>query len=174
MPNHKTRKPLNILFLDIEGVLCTNRVQFSKFKRGKLFDYDPVVVDFLDSICTKYLTQIVIISDQRKETPDLDWFRSKMTQSGGGMLADFLFSDCDMWKTTDSSMECKAFEIDDWFQEFKHKYGDRFFVKNYCIISKDDIGSVSMHDKHFVRVENKHDGMGTCEFRKVLNIMEGA
>jgi hypothetical protein len=55
------KKPARIIFLD-DGVLATCRVQSSKLEGGTLEDYDPVIVEFLDSICIKYLCFVVITS----------------------------------------------------------------------------------------------------------------
>jgi hypothetical protein len=95
-----------------------------------------------------------------------------MVQSGGSTLADFLFPDCDLWRTTTTTLECKALEIDDWFNEFAEKYGDNFYIDNYAIIDDNILGSISMHDKHFVYIENGYDGMGCKDFRKLINILE--
>lgn len=166
------KKPIRIIFLDIEGVLSTNRVQFSKLERGVLEDYDPIVVDFLDKVCIKYLCHIVITSRGRKLVDEIDWFKSRMVQHNGGMLADFLFPDEELWRTTTATLECKALEIDNWFVEFHEKYKDRFYIDNYLIIDDNGLGSISMHDNHFVYVNNGFDGMGCEEFRNVLKILD--
>jgi hypothetical protein len=79
-----------------------------------------------------------------------------------------------MWKTTDATMECKALEIDDWFSAFENKYGNRLYVNNYVIIDHESLGSLSMHDKKFVKIADKYDGMGVGEFRQTVKILEGS
>lgn len=172
MKNTKPEKtPMNIMFLDIEGVLATHRVQFSKLEHGVLENFDPVSVDFLDTVCSKHLCHIIITSDKRKLFPELDWFRTNMVQAGGGSLSDFLFPDDELWRTTTATLECKALEIDDWFTAFNEKYGDRFYVDKYVIIDDNTIGSISMHDRKFVYVKDGYNGMGCVEYRKVLKVL---
>lgn len=170
MDNNK--KSMRIIFIDVDGVLSTHRVQFSKLERGVMNEYDPVTVDFLDKVCSQYLCHIVITSRSRKLVDEVDWYKSKMVQANGSLLADFLFPDEELWRTTTATMECKALEIDNWFAEFNRKYNDRFFIDNYMIIDHNSLGSISMHDKHFVYVADGFDGMGCKEFREVIKILE--
>lgn len=169
------KKPIKVIFLGIEGVLLTKRTQLGKSKVNDGLDFDPVMVDLLDSICSKYLCYIVVTSNIAKMCPasnDQEWFQSKVVQYGGGSLNDFFFPDDDLWKTTNCKLECKAFEIDDWFKKFDEKYGDIGYIDNYAIIDQESIGSVSMHNKHFIGVEDRHNGFGCSDYRKLVRVLE--
>jgi len=166
------RKPINIIFLDIEGVLATHRVQFSRFQRGLMESFDPVVVNFLDGVCSKYLCYIVVTSKSRIEYNDIEWFKSRMIQCGANHLDDFLFPDGELWRTTTTNFECRALEIDDWFTKFHKKHDDKFFINTYAVIDDNYLGSISMHDNHFVHVSKSCDGMAYKDFKKLVEILE--
>jgi len=169
---NSNKKPVRILFLDIEGVLATHRAQFSKLERGALEDFDSVVVEFLDSICSKYLCYIVITSRKRKLFDSVDIFKSKMIGWGGGYLTDFLFPDDDLWRTTTKTLDYKSLEIDDWFEKFEKKFKNKFYIDNYVIIDDNLLGSISKHDDHFVYVKNGYNGMGCDEYRELIKILD--
>lgn len=166
------KKDVKILFLDIEGVVATHRCHFAKMERSDVCEYDPVIVDFIDSLCTKYKYFIVITSKLTKKFSEKDWFQSRMIQNGGSNLSDFLMCDDDLWRLTNTKMECKAFEIDDWFAAFQKEYGDTHRITDYLIIDDSDIGDkVSQHQKHTVIVENSQDGMCVKDFRNVMKLV---
>jgi hypothetical protein len=165
-----SKKPVRIVFLDISGVLATHRVEFSRLERGCFGDFDPVIVKFLESVCSKYLCYIVITSRKRKLFNDVEFFKSKMIKWGGGDLIDFLFPDDDLWRTTEESFNNKSLEINNWIKKFKEKYKHKFYIDNYAIIDDDSLGS-ELHDDHFVLVKNKQNGMGCEEYRKLIKIL---
>jgi hypothetical protein len=61
---------VRILFLDIDGVLCTDRANI--FCNTRFHEkWDPCVIDMLHYLCTAYDLQIVITSDWRIKAPEI-------------------------------------------------------------------------------------------------------
>lgn len=57
---------MNILFLDIDGVLCAFRSHLGHFKYGGLMeDFDPMSCNMINMLCYKFNFKIVISSTWR-------------------------------------------------------------------------------------------------------------
>jgi len=56
-----------ILFLDIDGVLCTHRTSIALGEQGRILFYlDPVALSFFDRLCRVYDVSVVVSSTWRK------------------------------------------------------------------------------------------------------------
>ena len=110
---------MNIIFLDIDGVIVTHRSSFKGVRRP-----DSTACDMIVSLCTDYNAKIVISSVWRKQS--LENIISAYNHQCWQKLYTFLHTN---WRTSDSNTSFRGDEIKEWL--------DHNQVDNYIIFDDD-------------------------------------
>lgn len=108
---------MKILFLDIDGVLCTDRSHRAYgVEGGKMLEWDPLGCAVIKKCCERGV-RIVVSSTWRHERHQADLFK-RMELFG---LREFLHSD---WRTIDiaeagewNDANCRGLEVRDWLDK---------------------------------------------------------
>jgi len=143
---------MNIIFLDIDGVLATLRVHLALKNKGGLIDkWDPVGASFIKKICQKYNVQIVISSTWRLfKDGDL------MLRLKEHHLHKYLHND---YKTKRLTGEIRGKEIKEWLSRHPE-------VENYLILD-DDTDMLKEQMPYFVRTQTQN-GITTENMEHIL------
>ena len=88
---------MNVLFLEIEGVLTTARTSIA-FSESKMRTLDPVAVRMIASICKQSNMKIVISSNWRIDAPVRADFVMDFCFNGGGPLVKYMLKGKN-WRT---------------------------------------------------------------------------
>lgn len=153
-----------VIFLDMDGVVCTHRACVPRDDRGAIFTYlDPVVIDMLNDICEKTGAKIVISSSWRKLTTEMNmvlaaaglkqchFFFSKDEKNGGFYTNKF-----------STKGHSRGHEVDDWLRD--HPGID-------CYVILDDDSDFLDHQKPFLVQTDSYDGMGYRDYKRALMIL---
>jgi hypothetical protein len=132
----------HIIFLDIDGVLCTHRCAAALGEKGLMANLDPIALAFLNRLCQEYDIRVVISSTWRKGK-DRRHFYELFMASGNLHLARALDYN---WCTINTG-GCRGDEIQEWL--------DRCKWDGYTII--DDDSDMLEHQKdHFIKTNNRN------------------
>ena len=152
-----------IIFLDIDGVLCTTRVAVANGENGLLAGFDPIAMTFLNRICREYDDMQIVISstwrifDGRNRRVFYELFAS----AGYIDLAKSLHQD---WQTSmNMKPGSRGLEINEWLQ-------DHYNPKQYIIIDDDNDFWPSQQDK--LVLTDPLNGMTLEHFEKVLELID--
>lgn len=115
------KKP-NIIFLDIDGVLCVTRCSFDRFP-CLLKRIDPIGIEFLNAFCYATNSKLVMSSTWRLGHDDfpLRAFSSLLT---AGLKNKHIFYDDPITKDLPG---WRGNEIQDWLDRNKDKY-DKYMI----------------------------------------------
>lgn len=141
-------------FLDIDGVLTSNRAQFAN--PGMWTRFDPVAIEYLNSLHFKYDITFVVTSSWKDFLPMNDtriflWVESAFRSSGFGGKIDYK-----NWKTDDlkhliSGSDYRAKEIRDFVT--------RHEIEDYIIFDDSDFEyDEILGRKRFIKTDSD-DGM---------------
>lgn len=108
---------MNILFLDIDGVLCTRRSHLSQFKlSGMMEAWDLTGVQFIKNFCKEYKYTLVISSSWRHdEERTLDFLKHHGLQK-------FLHAD---WRTGQERTK-RGIEVKEWLEAHPNTF--KYFI----------------------------------------------
>lgn len=135
-----------IIFLDIDGVVCTLRSHFA-FGDGLLMEcWDITACHMIKNICKKFDLKIVI-SSVWKADPKLKYYLSIFG------LIEFLHKDY----CTPNTGKIRGDQIEEWLK--KHPE-----VEDYIIID-DDQDFLEKQKNHFSHIKNPYDGFSTENYR---------
>ncbi len=146
---------MKIIFLDIDGVLCTRRSHLAYGKEGGIWhEWDPLACHAINRACQKGV-QIVISSTWRKFTDDL------MPQLIKHDLMKYLRQP--NWHTPiGSSATSRGMEISLYLEEDSNQD-----IEDYLILD-DDIDMLEHQMKKFVQCDGE-DGMTSDNIKRLLN-----
>lgn len=126
----------NVIFLDIDGVLCTTRACIAVGNTGGCFSYlDPIACLLVKRLCDEHNARIVISSSWRLSY-DMYAMQAILNAACAG-LGDKMYCEAEIdWKTssfnnTTADKHGRGREIYSWLQ----KHDD--YVNNFCIIDDD-------------------------------------
>lgn len=144
---------MKIIFLDIDGVLCTKRSHFVYGKEGKMwFDWDPLGCDAIAKACRNG-ARIVISSSWRQEK-NRDELFAQLRKFG---LYELLFQPD--WFTPITG-DTRGSEIQHWL--------DRHRDIGMYIIVDDNPDMLENQMRHFIRTD-PDDGMTSENIKRLLN-----
>jgi hypothetical protein len=149
---------MRVIFLDIDGVLCTERSHLSTSEPRKylMTEWDVTVAKLIRNLCIEDNFQIVISSTWR-----LGKNRSLLLKKlAKHNLLKLLHEDS---YTPDSHFSSRGSEIQEWLS----KHGD---VDLYLIID-DDNDMLPEQTKFFIET-NGEEGFGGADFMKAKNIIK--
>lgn len=147
---------MNILFLDIDGVLNTeNAIMLNHYyRKDENFAFDENCVDYLNYICKKYDFKIVVSSTWRRS--GLDNIRKQLYDNG--VKGDVIDT------TTFEHLENRGAEIQKWLDEHESE------ISNYIILD-DDTDMLETQEKHFVNCNFVY-GLTCIEIYQIEEIMK--
>jgi hypothetical protein len=153
-----------VLFLDIDGVLCSSRVHHGLTSRNSLIwdKFDPVAVDFLNGLFIDYDLSLVLTSTWRELSySDPQWVFSAF--SNAGFLGKWASPNWKTGKNTTSTLYDRALEVRDYLDAFPY-YDD------YLILDDTDFGfNKILPRKRFVQTD-AHNGILHKHMLNVLSI----
>jgi hypothetical protein len=150
---------MNVIFLDIDGVLCTTRQAVAINDRGVMSCLDPVALQFLDRIARDFDVKYVISSTWRMGE-SYSYFRSLFMAAQARDLAMALYYDD--WATPVIHEKDRGHEIQNWI--------DRNKPENYIIL--DDDSDMLDHQKEFFVQTSCYDGMLFEHYKKVEELLK--
>ena len=149
-----------IIFLDIDGVVCTARSHFASGKKGIMLDWDATGCDLISQICEKTGAKIVISSTWRHEAHQQDLF-SRLIKHGlwGHMFCDVNASGA--WATPWKPSASRGNEIDMWIEQNGP-------IDEYVIID-DNHQFHGQQIERFIQTEPTN-GISAEDFQKALGL----
>lgn len=173
MTGQTTKTLPNIIFLDMDGVVCTPRACVAMGNTGAGFTYlDPIALMLVKRLCDENNAQIVISSAWRQM-----YDREAMKAILGAAcpsLDRYIWPHHKHWRTSDFDFETGVSETTDrgreilrWVNEHETQFN------NFVVL--DDMGDMRPVQHALVRCD-PYDGMGHAEFHaagKVLRARGG-
>jgi hypothetical protein len=166
---------MNVIFLDIDGVLNTTRsaiaqrmAQNKKSVSGHSREFDPVGSGMLRALCFEFGAKIVISSTWRfgadMSGNSTDRFKSALYNNlKENDLLEYIHED---WRTIDMGRvveSCRGDEIEEWLERHKE-------VTNYVIFD-DDVDMLDSQQKNFVNTDT-HDGICFRDYLRAEKIFK--
>ena len=155
-------KLINIIFLDIDGVLCNPRSCLAVGNSDRGYTYlDPIACLLIKKLCDECNARLVISSSWRM------WFdKSAMAailNANCLNLGDMILDDHKFWRTKNLNA-FKGKEIEDWIKNSALNYINFVIIDN-----NNDIGNLSWaHVK-----TNAYDGIGYMNYLNAKKILNG-
>ena len=147
-----------VVFLDVDGVLCTLRSHLAFHgKGGCWFEWDPTSCRLLRRLLDNYDGKIVVSSTWRHDhhTADLNYQMKKHE------LTPYLHED---WRTKDFKSGIRGEEIKDWLDRHLE-------IGNYLILD-DDTDFLKEQRPFWVGIEDGKEGFGAQHFMSACKILE--
>lgn len=147
----------NFIFLDIDGVLTSPRLHMASGKKGVWTAFDPVAVNFLEKVCSRWPAELVLSSSWRRLSERGDWAHFFGTSN----LDNYFHQN---WKTetkdADGFSNYRRIEVANWLQD----NGGKDY--NYLILD-DDHEWFDYQEPHLIRT-SPEDGMLAEHYRRIL------
>lgn len=158
-----------IVFLDIDGVLCTPRASTAVGDRGILTYLDPIGLGLLTRLVEKFDATLVISSTWRLGRKFGD-FRELFAVTGFYRLSSALPFERDApeqikWRTPTLPGKKRGDEIKAWIDKYQN-------VDTYVILD-DDADMLEEQQEHFVRCTNAYDGILYLQYRQCEHVLSG-
>ena len=151
----------NLIFLDMDGVLCTHKGSASVDEAGLMCYLDPVNVKLLERALRDFNAQIVLSSTWRL-TRSLQDMKEVFKFSGAPRLAASFHS---RWKTMDLGGS-RGLEIERWLADEEDLDGN---VYNYVIID-DTPDFLQYQQSRFVQCDI-YDGFGFRQYMHTIKLL---
>ena len=156
----------NIIFLDIDEVLCTNR---SRYIYDRLSALDEISCRFLLKLCEEFNCKIVIHSSWRLHKKGIDLFLEEVSSTLPELLGYIM--DGYRKRATNPAIYDRLESIDDWL----FKYNEEEHVLNYVIF--DDLPLEPNKDTeylmdNFVKISNPNVGLDFTDIYKAIKILK--
>ena len=156
---------MKLIYLDIDGVLCTHRACAAIGETGTMDYLDPIACKLVERLISEFEAQVVIISTWR-----LSHSKREMYQlfrcAGHHIIADALHTN---WCTPHIKRAdlCRGHEIEQHLSIIEnHEH-----VTNYVILD-DDSDMLPYQLPHFTKCDT-YDGLGFAGYEKARRILGG-
>lgn len=146
---------MNVIFLDIDGVLCHHRVSVAYGEKGLMRTLDPVGLAMIRRLCSMFDMKVVISSTWRREGHD--FVRSCFCAAG---YPDLIPLDSRIW-CTDTKGKTRGDEIERYILDHD--------VDKYLII--DDDSDFYEYQKKFHIKTDGLNGLMYDHFKQAAEIM---
>lgn len=162
------RKPKNypndgVLFLDIDGVLCTKRAQQANRMLKQWQAFDPIAIQMIKNLCDDYQLRIVASSTWRIGGNDV--FNLKLILGTHGLDPTYFWKD---WATPRIDSASRGKEIRQWLD--KHPTVTRFLIFDDIIYDFDD-DDVDLLKR--VILTDEDDGITAKNYTDARNKLQG-
>ncbi len=139
-----------VLFLDIDGVLCTMRSHLTYHGRGGLMtEWDVTAANFIHKLCEKHNVKIVISSSWRRVESMRQLLKVRLEEF---KLENYLFVSCDLEGSMTKNLTGKR---GDEIKDFLDSHSDQ--IEDYRIIDDDSDMLDEQMDK--LILTHGHNGM---------------
>jgi hypothetical protein len=145
---------MKIVFLDIDGTICTDKSYTAYATQGMMFDWDDLACKFLKTICEKSNTKIVISSSWRVGESNQKDLHKQLQKYG---LEEHLHED----KYTRCFSCNRGEEIQDWLKRNGHE--------EYVIL--DDREEMLPEQEPFFIMVDPIEGLTFSDYNKILEIL---
>lgn len=145
---------MKIMFMDIDGVVCTLRSQFAYGERMLMEAWSVDSCQMIRRLCAANEYQIVCSSIWRKHE------RTRLYFAVYGLI-DYLHED---WRTTLSRGACRGWEIQEWLNTHEG-------VSEYIILD-DDKDTLEDQMPRLICTDS-YEGFGARDFEKADTLMGG-
>lgn len=151
-PMHKPK--YNIIFLDMDGVLCAPRACYAVDNNGGLSYLDPIGCLLVKKLCVDFDCKLVISSTWRYGHTDRYNF-GQILNAACANLGDFIYADDVNWRTPSiqhdpDDRNRRGSEIRQWIKE------NDLGMKNFVIL--DDDSDIGPYQDHFAKCD-VYDGL---------------
>lgn len=143
---------MNIIFLDIDGVLTSARVHIPSGHGGAWRRFDPIALEFIEKVGHRWPAKIVLSSTWR----DFFDYRSITHIFHNSTIPELLHSD---WKTKNRQAN-RGLEVEAWLSAHPN-------VENYIIL--DDNSDFLPHQMKQLIQTHEEEGMLSKHYQLVLN-----
>jgi hypothetical protein len=150
-----------VIFLDIDGVLCTTKAHLAYSTQLLMRHYDPVSTRLLARLCRETGAELVLSSTWRISF-DLCHMNALLMNAG--------FDDVpwhQAWRTPKMYDESRGHEIEAWLDNH-----GKVTPPRYCIL--DDDSDMLAHQLPFFVQTDTHEGFGYKEYEKAGKILQEA
>ena len=152
---------MNIIFLDIDGVITTHRVLLAQDtnREDKSFDnaWDFIAIGALNKWCSEFNAKIVISSTWRMRGPLCIEQLTRM-----GLNPDHIFKEEPF--TPVMGTGTRADEITRWLMKRWHK------MRNFIVLDDDDDGLSAQFGERFIKTDT-YNGLTFDAMRKATTIL---
>ena len=154
---------MKIIFLDMDGVLCTYRATTAVREKGLMTYLDPIAVKLIERLVVDCSATIVISSTWRRHKSK-EQMKEVFKAAGAWAIADAFHTE---WATPLGNL--RGAEIDSWLTTAVNVRGEN--IEKYVIL--DDMDEF-FADQHEFFVEcNTHDGIGFKEYLRARYLLTG-
>lgn len=158
----------NIIFLDMDGCLVTERAEIAMGYRGGGFGYlDPIACNLVKRLCQDYNAWIVISSAWRQEfeREAMQAILNAACQGLGNLIwpsHHWWRTSCCAWEEGVSDTSDRGREIKNWIDMHETKFN------NFCII--DDMADMRPLQDSLVKC-NTDDGIGLAQYLQAVRLL---
>ena len=146
---------MKVIFLDIDGVLCTEKSYLAYGSKGMMFEWDDLACRFLKTICEKSNTKIVISSTWRCGVENQKHLHQQLQKYG---LEEHLHED----KYTKDFSNIRGKEIEDWLKRNGH---EEYVILDDCEIMLPE------QLPYFIKTDY-FEGLMFADYQKVIEILD--
>lgn len=152
---------MKIIFLDIDGVLCTPRshLAYSVNKNSEWKKWDPTSAALIARVCQETGAKLVISSTWRLPHHRSELFESLVEYGLTKYVFGDLSDDKSGWLTPDCILESRGYEIRQWVERFK--------PSTYLIVD-DNLDFDS--DQNYL-ITDASEGFGAKDYRYCLKFL---
>ena len=159
-PSKSSEKITRVLFLDFDGVLCTDRVHYANysdkiFPREYMRSLDPIGIKLVNRLCDDFDLTVVLCTTWRHQND------CKVILRTHGFTAPFHHDINTPNEATFSSPGRKGAEINSWLDEHPE-------VKTYIILDDDE---TILHFDHIV-YPHPLDGISTENYLDATRLLQ--
>lgn len=148
---------INIIFLDVDGVLCTLRSHYAYNENQKVMEmWDPVACRMIAALCDKWKSRIVFTSTWRNDPNRLKDF------AGFYGLCKYLFEDKPGWFTP-HRRGIRGSEVKLWWDDARTQWD---VLGDYVIID-DDTDFLKSQLPHFIHVIDGKEGFSAQNYMDI-------
>ena len=161
-----------LVFLDIDGVLTSNRVHYSGIYEYDMWhQFDPIAIQFFNKIHDRYPVEFVLISTWKNYLRNDDkniehWIRAAFANSG--FRGDF----SELWKTDPDNLWInkprpydRSHEIRDYLEEYATD------IKDYIIFDDNDYNFEKVLGKKRLVKTDPENGLLYKHMKNAMSIM---
>lgn len=151
-----------VVFLDMDGVLCTRRAALALGAYGHIHTLDPIGIQFLNRLHEAAPYQLVISSSWRHIYPD-----TPVILKASGLTRPWCNPDWrtkDLWDHTRSSKNARPAEIDEWLSRHPE-------ITDYIILDDDHFKWFPEQRDHLVQTDPEV-GIGFEDMERCLHIFK--
>lgn len=156
----------NIIFLDMDGVLCNHRSSAAAGNKGITSYLDPIACLLVKRLCIEHNAQIVMSSAWRGM--HVKHSMEAILNAACAGLGDLVLQDDKWWRTREWVFSEDREDTSDRGREIQHWINNALPFNNFVIL--DDMADMRPLQDSLVRCD-VYDGIGFREYNKAKEIL---